>query len=131
MVKQTDMTINCFCGESKPFQRCCELFISGKESAPTAEKLMRSRYSAYATHQADYLVATTHKPARTSSLGQDALEWAIANQWQKLEILIASATVVEFKAYYIDEYKIKQIHHERSTFIREDGLWYYVDGIFF
>lgn len=131
MVKQTNMTINCFCGESKPFERCCESFISGKESAPTAEKLMRSRYSAYATHQGDYLVATTHKTARTSNLKQDSLQWAIANQWQKLEVLTATATVVEFKAYYIDASKNPQIHHERSTFVQEDGLWYYVDGTFY
>ncbi|MDG2433889.1 YchJ family metal-binding protein, partial [Flavobacterium sp.] len=96
------MTTPCYCGSGVSFDLCCQPYISGQAAAPTAEKLMRSRYSAYATHQADYLVATTDKSARTSNLKQDSLQWAIANQWQKLEVLTATTTVVEFKAYYID-----------------------------
>ncbi|MBC5841765.1 MAG: hypothetical protein K2Y30_13905 [Flavobacteriaceae bacterium] len=125
------MTTNCFCGASTPFDLCCEPFISGKNNAPTAEKLMRSRYSAFATHHAAYLVATTHKSERTSTLKEEVLQWAIANQWQKLEIVQATATTVTFKAYYMDFNRQPQIHHELSTFVQEDGLWYYVDGSFF
>jgi SEC-C motif-containing protein len=131
MVNPNPMTTPCYCGSNLSFDLCCKLYISGQAVAPTAEKLMRSRYSAYATHQADYLVATTHKAARTKSLKQDTLQWAIANQWQKLEILTVTATVVEFKAYYFDAYKNQHIHHERSTFVQEDGLWFYVDGTFY
>ena len=47
---------NCYCGNSIPFQDCCEPYIKGITNAPTAEKLMRSRYSAFATGAADYLV---------------------------------------------------------------------------
>lgn len=50
----------CHCGASKPFEECCEIYINRIQKAPTAEALMRSRYAAYATHNADYLVATTH-----------------------------------------------------------------------
>lgn len=51
---------NCYCGNSFPFQDCCEPYIKGIANAPTAEKLMRSRYSAFATGAADYFVNTTH-----------------------------------------------------------------------
>jgi SEC-C motif-containing protein len=131
MGKQINMTKNCYCGALIVFESCCEPFIIGNNHASTAEVLMRSRYSAFATQQADYLVTTTHRAERTSTLKKDVLEWSIANHWQKLEVVSVTSTTVEFKAYYLDYNKKPQIHHELSTFIKEDGLWYYVDGSFF
>jgi SEC-C motif-containing protein len=32
----------------KEFSQCCEVYINGIKKAPTAEALMRSRYSAFA-----------------------------------------------------------------------------------
>lgn len=40
----------CYCNSQKEFKDCCEPYIKGLEKAPTAEALIRSRYSAYATH---------------------------------------------------------------------------------
>ena len=51
---------SCYCGNSISFQDCCEPYIKGIANAPTSEKLMRSRYSAFAIGAADYLVNTTH-----------------------------------------------------------------------
>jgi len=121
----------CYCNSQKSFKDCCEPYIKGLEKAPTAEALMRSRYSAYATHQADYLVATTHLSQRTSHSKEDILLWATSNQWQKLEVLNFTATTIEFKAYFLDQNKRPQIHHEFSTFVQEDGIWYYVDGEYY
>ena len=121
----------CFCNSQKAFQDCCEPYIKGLKKAPTAEALMRSRYSAYATHQADYLVETTHVSQRALHSKVDILLWATANQWQKLEVIKTSSTTVEFKAYYLDSNKKQQIHHEFSTFIQEEGVWYYVDGEYY
>ncbi|MEO8252980.1 MAG: YchJ family metal-binding protein [Flavobacterium sp.] len=118
----------CYCNSQKEFKDCCELYIKGLEKAPTAEALMRSRYSAYATHQADYLVATTHISQRALHSKEDILLWATSNQWQKLEILNSTPTTVEFKAYYLDQNKKSHIHHEFSTFVQEDGIWFYLDG---
>ena len=42
----------CYCNSQKSFHDCCEPYIQCLKKAPTAEALMRSRYSAYATHQA-------------------------------------------------------------------------------
>ncbi|AOW10226.1 YchJ family protein [Flavobacterium gilvum] len=120
----------CYCGSSNSFDSCCGLYISGAQQAPTALALMKSRYSAYATHQADYLLATTHRSERKYYSREEILHWGKANKWQKLEIVSATENTVEFKAYFIDENNANQVHHEFSTFKQENGSWFYVDGKF-
>ncbi|WP_026725096.1 YchJ family protein [Flavobacterium sasangense] len=119
---------NCYCGNSIPFQDCCEPYIKGIANAPTAEKLMRSRYSAFATGAADYLVNTTHISKRRFHNKKDILAWSQANKWLKLEVLASTETTVTFKAYYLDENLKAQVHYEHSTFKLENGKWFYVDG---
>jgi SEC-C motif-containing protein len=123
--------INCHCGSEKTFQECCEPYIKGIQKAPTAEALMRSRYSAYVTHAADYLVATTHISQRKYHSKKDILDWATNNKWLKLEIIQATENTVEFKAYFMDNSLQTQIHHEHSTFKLENASWFYVDGKFY
>lgn len=119
---------NCFCGNSLSFKDCCEPYIKGIKKAPTAEALMRSRYSAFATAAADYLVNTTHISKRRLQKKSDILAWSQANKWIKLEVLAATETTVTFKAYYLDENLKAQVHYEHSTFKLENGNWFYVDG---
>lgn len=120
----------CYCGSQESFESCCGLYISGVQKAPTALALMKSRYSAYATHQADYLLATTHSSERKQYSREEILDWATANKWKKLEIISATENTVEFKAYFIDENNVNQVHYEFSTFKQENGSWFYVDGKF-
>lgn len=120
----------CFCGSTIGFQDCCQKYIVGTEKPPTALALMKSRYSAYVTHKANYLLETTHISQRKYYSKADILLWATANEWQKLEIICATESTVEFKAYFFDENKQNQIHHEFSTFKKENGIWFYVDGKF-
>lgn len=124
-------TTNCYCGNTKPFANCCEPYISNLQKAPTAEALMRSRYSAYCIQAVDYLVSTTHSSTRKLHNKKDILQWSKSNQWLKLEVLNATENMVEFKAYFLDERLKATIHHEKSTFVKEDGSWYYVDGVFY
>ena len=49
---------------------------------------------------------------------------------QKLEVLKSTESMVEFKAYFLDDSKKQQIHHEKSTFIFENGSWFYSKGEF-
>lgn len=121
---------SCYCGNSSSFQDCCEPYIIGVANTPTAEKLMRSRYSAFATGAADYLVNTTHISKRRFHNKKDILAWSQANKWLKLEILASTETTVTFKAYYLDENLKAQVHYEHSTFKLENGKWFYVDGTF-
>jgi SEC-C motif-containing protein len=118
----------CYCGASHSFENCCEPYIKGVQKAPTAEALMRSRYSAFATIAADYLVATTHPSKRKFHKKADILAWSKSNQWVKLEVLASTETTVTFKAYYLDGQLQGQIHQEHSTFVFENGNWHYVDG---
>lgn len=120
----------CYCGSAIPFQDCCGKYIDGTQKAPTALALMKSRFSAYATQQVDYLMETSHPLQRKYYSKADIFNWATANEWQKLEIISFSENTVEFKAYFLDANKQNQMHHEFSTFIKENGSWFYVDGKF-
>ena len=124
-------SIECYCGSTKQFQDCCEPIIKGIHKAKTAETLMRSRYSAYTIHEADYLVATTHISQRKYHVKAEILDWATTNKWLQLEIINTTENTVEFKAYFSDNTLQNHIHHELSTFIFENGSWFYVDGRFF
>jgi len=120
----------CFCDTGLPFDVCCGLYLINNQKAPTALALMRSRYSAYATQNADYLLETTHVSERAYYSKEEILKWATSNKWQKLEILSSTEETVEFKAYFMDLNNKPQIHYEFSTFKFEKGSWYYVDGKF-
>ncbi len=120
----------CYCGNNVSFQNCCEPYIKGIKNAPSAETLMRSRYSAFATGAADYLVNTTHISKRRFHNKKDILDWSQANKWLKLEVLASTENTVTFKAYYLDENLKAQVHYEHSTFKLENEKWFYVDGEF-
>ncbi|MCT7423521.1 YchJ family metal-binding protein, partial [Escherichia coli] len=53
------MSTPCPCGSGQPYEACCGRWHTG-EPAPTAEALMRSRYSAYVQERAPYLLQTWH-----------------------------------------------------------------------
>jgi SEC-C motif-containing protein len=120
----------CFCDTGLPFDNCCGLYLENNQKAPTALALMRSRYSAYTTHNGDYLLETTDVSERQYYSKAEILKWATSNTWQKLEILSFTENTVEFKAYYLDANGKLQIHYEFSSFKFENNTWYYVDAKF-
>ena len=121
------MTI-CYCGNHLSFQECCEPYLKGLKKPATAEALMRSRYSAYATINVNYLIKTTHLSTRKKHSKKELLHFASTNNWTKLEIIETTENTVTFKAYYLDNHKLPQTHFEKSTFVLETGTWFYVDG---
>jgi len=120
----------CFCDTGLSFDNCCGLYLNQNQKAPSALDLMRSRYSAYATHNADYLLGTTYISERKYYSKPEILKWAVSNKWHKLEILSFTENTVEFKAYFLDSNSKPQIHYEFSTFKFENGAWYYLYGKF-
>ena len=120
----------CYCCSDFIFKNCCEPYILGIQKPETCLQLMRSRFSAYATQNADYLLATTYISVRKNYSKIEILDWATSNSWQKLEIISFSKTTVEFKAYYLDANNNANIHYEFSNFKFEDGFWFYFDGDF-
>ncbi len=122
---------HCYCNSNKPFADCCEPYFKKTSFPITPEQLMRSRYTAYVLQNADYLVSTTHISERKHYSKKAILEWSKSNTWLKLEVIEAYDNIVEFKAYYLNENQQAHVHHEKSTFKKEDNLWYYVDGEFY
>ncbi|WP_459741119.1 YchJ family protein, partial [Pseudomonas aeruginosa] len=64
----------CPCGSGAEYAGCCEPPHLGR-AAPTAEALMRSRFSAFALGLAPYLLATWHPSTRPESLDLDDVTW--------------------------------------------------------
>ena len=127
------MKMKCFCGLDKNFEECCGAIISGEKSALTAEELMRSRYSAYAVADGNYLVKSATKENRYESDISLIEEFCKNVKWLKLDLLHVSQNefdgIVEFKAYYLENSEIVLLH-ERSDFIKNDGVWEYDKGNF-
>jgi SEC-C motif-containing protein len=120
----------CYCDTGLLFKDCCGLCLENNQKAPTALALMRSRFSAYATHNADYLLETTYISERKYYSKSEILNWATSNKWQQLEILSFTENTVEFKANFLDSNNEPQVHYEFSTFRFENNAWYYLDGKF-
>ena len=125
---------NCPCGNLKPYLKCCKPYIDGKRAAPTAETLMRSRYSAYSKAKIGYIQNTMRSPANDQFDPVSAKAWAQANQWIKLVVIRSEhgntedeSGLVEFKATYRYQGQLHTMHEE-SLFTKHDGQWYYVSG---
>lgn len=124
------MKKSCPCCSGKLYEECCQPFHSEEKFAPTAEKLMRSRFSAFAIPNSEYLWKTTLPSKRKFHDKNDLESWGKENIWTKLEIIQSSEKEVEFKAYFTDKFGKENIHHEFSTFKKVDKKWYYVSGKF-
>ena len=119
----------CRCGSGKPDSACCARYLAGGEPAPTAEALMRSRYTAYTLLNEDYLLATWHASTRPSALG---LKQELPTKWLGLEVKRheqqdADHAIVEFVARYKVNGRAHRLH-EVSRFVCENGRWFYLDG---
>ncbi|MCX2575420.1 YchJ family protein [Pedobacter sandarakinus] len=123
--------MNCPCGSNFIYAACCEPYHLKLTFAPTAEGLMRSRYSAFVLAKADYLYETTHLSKRKENSKDAYLQSARNTKWLKLEIVAASHNQVEFKAFYLNKSLQTEVLHEKSNFKLENGKWYYVDGVFY
>ena len=114
--------IDCPCGSGQPLAQCCEPYINGNSAAPTAEALMRSRYTAYTLMHEAYLRQTWHPSTRPENIEMDP-----ATQWLRLKIIHSEYDRVEFIATYKIQGKAHRLQ-ENSRFIFEDQKWFYVDA---
>jgi len=123
--------MTCPCCSGKPYEDCCQPYHTKEKFPPTAEALMRSRFSAFAIPNGEYLWETTSPGKRKFHNKKSLQEWGEINDWTKLEIVdTPSMNKVEFKAFYTDEDGNPQVHHELSTFKTIQNRWYYVSGVF-
>lgn len=127
----------------------------GEKFAPTAEALMRSRYTAFVLGDIDYLLTTHHADYRSNE--RTSLQQTIrTTQWVNLIVLSTQGGqrkdktgIVEFVAVYrskplialptslnrnASEKALGNSHdelnqlHERSQFVREGSQWFYTKG---
>ncbi|MBY8862532.1 SEC-C domain-containing protein [Nocardia sp. CA2R105] len=119
----------CPCRSGESFEQCCGPRLDGTRPAPTAETLMRSRYTAFAVGDTAYLLASWHPRTRPRRLELDP-----GQRWMFLEILRTQAGgpfddngVVEFRAHYRSAAG-RGVLHECSRFARVEGVWRYLDG---
>ncbi|WDF46910.1 YchJ family protein [Chryseobacterium sp. KACC 21268] len=123
--------MTCPCCSGKPYEDCCQPYHTKEKFPPTAEALMRSRFSAFAIPNGEYLWETTSPGKRKFHNKKSLQEWGEINKWTRLKIVdTPSMNKVEFKAFYTDEDGNPQVHHELSTFKTIQNRWYYVSGVF-
>lgn len=123
---------SCPCGSGDALSECCGRYHAGIP-APSAEQLMRSRYSAYVLSNIDYLKATT-LPAQQALLDlQSMKDWSASSIWLGLEVeetlLLGGQpehALVCFTAHWHDRTG-EHAQHERSAFVQHDGRWYFID----
>jgi SEC-C motif domain protein len=114
---------------------CCGPILEGIKAAATAEALMRSRYTAFAVGNIDYLETSLAPEARHDFDRKAIAHWAKQSQWLGLDILSTEAGApgdktgyVEFVAHFINDGQ-RLAHRERSLFRFDEaeGRWYFVE----
>ena len=128
------MTTLCPCGSNKEPNNCCQPIINGLKDAETAEQLMRSRYTAFAQANVNYLMKSHHTLTRNIKDKKDIKRWAQSVKWMGLTIIRTEkgkkeddTGMVEFKAVFIENGQLSHIH-EASIFEKENGKWVYKNG---
>lgn len=123
----------CPCTSGRDFDDCCGPLLAGAP-AVTAEALMRSRYTAFAKRDIDYVAGTNAAGLRASFDRAHAEAMAAEVEWTGLHIVAVNGGgpddqegQVEFRASFS---RLGQdlIHHELATFRKEDGRWVYAES---
>ena len=124
-----DMSL-CPCGSNLEFEACCGPIIAGAP-APTAEALMRSRYSAFVQRDYVHLERSLSAAQREDFDPADAKRWAENSEWLGLTIHQTekggkddTEGMVHFTAKFRTEDK-EHDHTEAAVFTREEGKWVY------
>ena len=139
-------------GSALLYKECCQPYHDGlfdKDfgkldgiKTDTAERLMRTRYSAFVLVKPEYIVKTT-LPAQQNLLDIKSIEsWAKETDWAGLQIVAHMPKLgkrhaqVEFKAYFNmpdGKEQKQQAHHELSVFVKvtdkvsNNAYWYFLE----
>lgn len=123
-------TTSCPCGLPASYRDCCGRLHRGDATAPTAELLMRSRFSAFSLGDDDYLLRTWYSATRPPHVDLDK-----ALRWVRLEVVEATdgsvfhtEGTVRFRAHYVERGRAGQMD-EHSRFVRYEGNWVYVGAL--
>ena len=124
----------CPCGSPSTTVPAAALSSAEVKPAVTAEQVMRSRYSAYVKKEIPYILTSLHPDHRADYDEKSSRAWAESAEWHGITILNTSKGgaedsegVVEFTVSYTER-GMKQEHHERATFKKKDGVWFFSEG---
>jgi SEC-C motif-containing protein len=112
----------CPCGSRKKYKKCCKIFHSGLYPKDVLT-LMKSRYSAFAVGEIDYIIKTSINQRDYKELK------AFSNicDFKRLDILDYGEDFVTFRATIFCNGEDNSFT-ERSRFILVDGKWKYNSG---
>lgn len=119
---------SCPCGSGKFYKHCCRPFHQG-ENPKDALALMRSRYSAYAMNNADYIIDTTHPDNPVANRNRDEILQFCQNT-SFLQLTIHHFIHGQKTAYVLFTAHLEQggqdaTFTEKSRFEKVDGKWLY------
>jgi len=124
----------CPCGTGKSYAECCEPIIRGTSLAANPEALMRSRFTAYAKHEVNWLKDSLEPTQRHDFDEKSVSDWSKGSEWLALEIRRTQlggpedvTGYVEFIARFKNEGAVRE-HHEIGEFRKVDGKWFFYDG---
>lgn len=116
----------CFCGSNSSFSSCCQPYINKDKHVQTAEQLMRSRFSAYAIDNAQYIFETYATVSQVEQSVKEIGDWSKSCVWIALNIYPLAKSVnktseqfVEFSAFYVTNNTLCELR-EKSRFILEE-----------
>jgi len=124
----------CPCCSGKAPESCCLPYLTGKKKAPTAEALMRARYSAFVRGDIDFILSTHHSRTVGDISRAEVEEWSKQSEWLGLKVVQTQKGqesdgdgIVVFHAQYKADGKV-QDHWEHSQFEKENGEWKFLDA---
>ncbi|MCK0112961.1 SEC-C domain-containing protein [Ornithinimicrobium sp. F0845] len=121
---------DCPCGTGRAYSACCGPYVGDGQPAPTAEALMRSRYTAYSLGVDDHVFRTWHPRTRPADTVPDP-----SIRWVGLEVLDVTdggegdeEGFVKYRARWATPAPDDQRGQleERSHFVRRAGRWVYL-----
>lgn len=127
----------CPCESGKTYAACCKIYhdeFNNGVVAPSAQALMRSRYSAYTLALETYLLNTWHPETRPSSLNLTTFDrhifW-LGLQIKQCKTISENEATVEFIARFKDNAQHGKAErlHEISQFLRLENTWFYVRAL--
>lgn len=129
--------MKCPCHSGLPFTECCEPYLTEKELPESALQLMRSRYTAYALKDPDYIIKTTHPENPTQTANKTAWKEAILifckrTDFKGLKIIeFVEGNREAFVTFYAHLFQGTEdaSFEETSRFLKEDNRWLYHSGV--
>jgi SEC-C motif-containing protein len=124
----------CPCCSNKKPESCCLPIITGKQKAPTAEALMRARYSAFVRGEIEFIMSSHHSKTVKDVNREEVEQWSKGSEWLGLKVVQTQKGqasdedgIVIFHARYGQNGKIED-HWEHAQFEKEHGEWKFLDA---